>query len=300
MVQEPSVILRMSRILIITYTMYLLTWYFEVPERIWCLISIWFVMLDYHTVGGVLKKGLYRLMGTFISGIYGLLIILISHNNVILKMLAMIPLIFWYAINYLDTGKSYILSIGAVTLTIALLNDNNLSVTILRIFNVILGNIASIVMILFFFPVYASDEVNQSSAKLTQILLQICQFLQKDDANLDEFFELENHLRHDVHQMELLINEAEHEHFFTVVDYSVYKELIKLSHHMVYHFHHLLTSKKNKSDLKKIERHLEELHQGFERGMIKKKLTYDESSVLHTQLRNYEDCIEKILLRKNQ
>ncbi len=297
---ESANLLRIFRVLLTVYIMYLLTWYYEVPQRIWCLISIWLVMLDYHTVGGVLKKGLYRLMGTFISGIYGVLIIMISHNNVILKMLAMFPLIYWYAKHYIDTNRSYIFSIGAVTLTIVLLNDNNLSVAILRIFNIILANIASIIMIIVFFPKYASDELDHQSSKLTQSLINICQYLQTKDAHVEEFFRLETRLRSEMRQLEQLIDEADTEHLFSNFDHSIYKNLIKISHQMLYLLHQIFLSKKKESDLQLIEERLKELHHGFKKGSLKKTWTHDESNQLHVHLKEYEDCIEKILLRKKQ
>jgi uncharacterized membrane protein YgaE (UPF0421/DUF939 family) len=257
-------------------------------------------MVDYETVGGVLKKGLYRLMGTCISGLYGLVIIYFSHNNVIIKMLAMIPLTFWYAKHYLDTPQSYILTIGVVTLTIALLNDNNLSVTILRIFNVILGNVATIIMIFIFFPTYAADQLNQSSLKVTQVLLEICQLIQKKDPNIEEFFKLEAKLGQEVNKVGQLISEAQHEHPFSHHDFSVYQELVLLSRRIVYLFHSILITRKNLSEVKVIEKRLKEMQEGFEKGRLEKTFTHDESSHLQMHLKNYEDCIEKILLRKNQ
>ena len=151
--------IRAARIILANLILYLLTWYFQIPEPEWGLITIWFIMYDYTFVGGVWIKSCYRFLGTLISAIYGLLIIYFFYNNVVINMLAFIPPIFIYAYFFMDTERSYIALIGGVTLSIVLLNHNDIGAAILRVFNVILGIIMSMFMIGFFYPQYAKDAI---------------------------------------------------------------------------------------------------------------------------------------------
>lgn len=123
-----------------------------------------------------------------------------------------------------------------------------------------LGNIASILMALVFFPIFASDEVNYYSLKTTKTLLKICQYLQNHNSNFEVFFELETQLRGEFKDMSVLINEAEHEHPFSNHDYSAYRELIQLGKQMAYLFHNVLITKEYHGDLKIIETRLQNAH----------------------------------------
>ncbi len=152
-------IIRTIRLVLTCFLLFLITWYYEIPEKIWSLITVWFVMSEYSSVGGVLKKGLFRFLGTFLSAVYSMIIVYAFSNNVVMNIIAFAIGVFIYAYYFMDGDKMYIATIGSVTLTIALLNINQLDVAILRTFNIIIGIIGSIFMIRFFYPQYARDEI---------------------------------------------------------------------------------------------------------------------------------------------
>lgn len=139
--------------------LFLLTWYYQLPEREWSLITVWFVMSEYTAVGGVLKKSFYRFAGTFLSALYGMIIIYFFDNNVMINILALTAGVFFYMHYFIEGEKTYIGVIGCVTLTIVLLNHNDLDAALLRSFNIIIGILASVFMIRFFYPRYAYDNV---------------------------------------------------------------------------------------------------------------------------------------------
>lgn len=169
-------IIRGTRLSITCIGLFLLTWYFQVPEREWSLVTVWFVMLEYSYVGGVLKKGLFRFLGTLFSGLYGLCVVYYFNNNVIINMVALSIGVFVYAHYFLDSDKNYIAVIGCVTLTIVLLNHNALDAAILRTLNISIGILASLFMIYFFMPEYARDEI---MIRQFQMLDSITQLLQQ-------------------------------------------------------------------------------------------------------------------------
>lgn len=150
--------IRATRLILANLILYLITWYYQIPEREWALITVWFVMYDYTYVGDVWLKSWYRFLGTIFSALYGLIIIYFFYNNVVIKMLAFIPAIFIYAYFFMDTKRAYIAIIGGVTLSIILLNHNDIGAAILRVFNVILGILMSMFMMRFFYPQYADKQ----------------------------------------------------------------------------------------------------------------------------------------------
>lgn len=147
--------IRTWRLALTCIFLFLITWYLEVPESSWTLVTIWFVMYEYSTVGGVLNKSKARLLGTFLSVLYGSMIVYFGDNNPVLDILALIPGLFIYSYFFMGTDKTYVGTIGAVTLTIILLNYNDLNTAILRILNVVIGIVGSALMIRFFYPQYA-------------------------------------------------------------------------------------------------------------------------------------------------
>ncbi len=146
--------------------LFLLTWYYQVPESAWCLVTIWFVMYEYNTVGGVYTKSLLRFSGTALSAIYGMVIIYFCANNPLINTIALVPGLFVYTYFFMGGDKTYIGTIGAVTLTIVLLNYNDVDSAILRVFNVILGIIGSMFMIRFFYPQYARNLIIETLSTL--------------------------------------------------------------------------------------------------------------------------------------
>lgn len=149
--------IRTWRLAITCVFLFIISWYFEIPESSWSLVTIWFVMYEYTTVGGVLNKSLLRFTGTILSALYGVLIIYFCGNNPIINIAALIAGLFLYSYFFMGSEKSYTGTIGAVTLTIVLLNYNNIDVAMLRVMNVVIGIVASVFMIRFFYPQYARN-----------------------------------------------------------------------------------------------------------------------------------------------
>lgn len=174
--------IRISRLILTCLVLFLITWYYKLPEREWSLITIWFVMSEYTTVGGVLKKSAYRFSGTALSAIYGMIIIYCFDNNVIMNIVAMAAGVFFYMHYFLEGEKTYVGVIGSVTLTIVLLNHNDLDAALLRTFNIMIGILASVFMIRFFYPSYARDTVIQEQLYFVdQFITQLTTYL--DDRN---------------------------------------------------------------------------------------------------------------------
>lgn len=149
--------IRTWRLALTCIFLFLFSWYYEIPESSWSLVTIWFVMYEYTTVGGVLNKSMLRFSGTMLSAFYGITIIYFCANNPVINIAALIAGLFCYTYWFMGNEKTYTGTIGAVTLTIVLLNYNDINVAILRVFNVMLGIITSVLMIRFFYPQYARN-----------------------------------------------------------------------------------------------------------------------------------------------
>lgn len=152
-------LIRATRLWLTAMILFFITWYYSLSESAWSLITIWFVMYEYTTVGGVFTKSFYRFAGTALSGAYGLMIIYFFDNNAIINLIAMLPAVFLYTYYFMDTDKIYIAVIGSVTLTIVLINYNDIDVAVLRTYNIFIGILGSMFMIRFFLPQYAKDKL---------------------------------------------------------------------------------------------------------------------------------------------
>lgn len=86
-------------------------------------------------------------------------------------MMALVPGLFVYSYFFMGGERTYIGTIGAVTLTIVLLNYNDVDTAIIRVFNIILGIFGSMLMMRFFYPNYARDQV---IATLANFLDEFC------------------------------------------------------------------------------------------------------------------------------
>ncbi len=166
-------IIRTWRLALTCIFLFTLTWYYKIPEPGWSLITIWFVMYDYSTVGGVLNKSMLRFIGTGLSALYGIVIVYCCGNDPVINILALVAGLFLYNYWFMNGEKAYIGTIGCVTLTIALLNYNDVDAAILRIFNVILGILTSVFMICFFYPQYARKSVMEQQALWLDGLLEV-------------------------------------------------------------------------------------------------------------------------------
>ncbi len=152
---SSSEYIRLIRIIVTIIITYLITLYAQIPERIWSLITVWFVMIDYEYIGGVIHKSSLRLVGTVFSAIYGILVVYLFDNVILINMLAMSTFVFWFAHRFMDQDDSYALTIACVTVTIILFDFNDISVGLIRLFNIVIGTVISLVMMYVFHPQYA-------------------------------------------------------------------------------------------------------------------------------------------------
>ena len=159
-------IIRTLRLSLTCIFLFLMTWYYQVPESAWSLITIFFVMYEYDTVGGVFTKSVLRFTGTTLSAVYGVIIVYFCANNPLINIIALVPGLFFYAYFFMGGDKTYIGTIGAVTLTIVLLNYNDIDSAIVRVFNIIIGIAASMLMMRFFYPKYARNSILETQSNL--------------------------------------------------------------------------------------------------------------------------------------
>lgn len=178
-----EVTIRSCRLALTSIILFAITWYYQTPERAWALITVWFVMLEPNTVGGGYLKSLYRFAGTFLSALYGLIIIYTCGNNPVINIIAFLCGLVVYVECFIDTSKVYIAVIGTVTLTIVLLNHNDIQTAVLRTFNIFIGIAASMLMIKFFYPSYARDKlINIDIDCIVQLTIILEQILKEDAA----------------------------------------------------------------------------------------------------------------------
>lgn len=170
---DKGKIIRTWRLALTCTFLFLISWYYQIPESSWSLVTIWFVMYEYNTVGGVLNKSKLRFWGTIISALYGITIIYWCGNDPIINILALIVGLFFYTYWFMGNDKTYTGTIGAVTLTIVLLNYNDIELAILRALNVIIGIIASVFMIQFFYPQYAKNFLREMQITWFNQLLEL-------------------------------------------------------------------------------------------------------------------------------
>ena len=204
--------IRTLRLSLTCLFVFLITWYYEVPESAWSLITIWFVMYEYNTVGGVFTKGLYRFIGTFFSAVYGMVIVYCCANNPMINMIALVAGLFVYAYYFMSGDKMYIGVIGAVTLTIVLLNYNDLDAAIVRVFNIMIGVAVSMFMICFFYPQYARNKILGTQSKYIDQLSKIVQDYLNPSKTLEtiktEFLTYESNNFEGFASFHRLVNEA--------------------------------------------------------------------------------------------
>lgn len=213
---DKGKIIRTWRLSLTCIFLFLIGWYYEIPESSWSLVTIWFVMYEYNTVGGVLNKSKLRFWGTLISAVYGIIIIYLCGNDLIINILALIAGLFFYSYWFMGSDKTYTGTIGAVTLTIVLLNYNAVELAILRAFNVILGIIVSVFMICFFYPQYSRDLLlKMQIGWLNQIIEIIKKCIDIEDKNSfdlsDQIYNLEFNFLADLSTYTRLVSEAQME-----------------------------------------------------------------------------------------
>lgn len=154
---DKTMKIRIWRLALTCVFLFLISWRLSISESSWSLITIWFVMYEYSTVGGVVRKSWLRFWGTLLSAIYGLLIVYCCGNNPWINIMALVAGLFLFGYFFMEGGRVYTGTIGAVTLTIVLLNYNDMELAVLRVFNVMIGIVASVLMMRFFYPQYARN-----------------------------------------------------------------------------------------------------------------------------------------------
>ncbi len=175
--------IRLSSALLVTF---FITWYCEVPEGIWALITCCVVLFEYTTFGGVVAKSSLRFFGTICNSMAALVVVYCFGNNPIVNLIALIIGIFINAYLFLDTTKSYTSMLGCITLTITLVNYHHLSAAILRTFNVLIGEGVCLLTFYFIFPQYARDKVIDIQVNVFSELIHILNNLLSKISSLEE------------------------------------------------------------------------------------------------------------------
>jgi uncharacterized membrane protein YccC len=170
---DSQKILRASRLSLVIIITFLTTWYFQIPEGEWALITACIVLFEYTTVGGVLTKSYLRFLATFSSAIYSIIVIYFFDNNVYVNMIAAVGGLFVYTYYFMDGKQSYVGILGSVTLTIMLFNYSNIDAAILRPFNIAIGIAIAVIVLRFFYPEYARNRVLVTHADFIEHLIQI-------------------------------------------------------------------------------------------------------------------------------
>ncbi len=223
-----------------------MTWYFQVPEGEWALITACIVLFEYTTVGGVLTKSYLRFLATFTSAIYSILVIYFFDNNPLVNIIAAIAGLFLYSYFFMDGKQSYVGILGSVTLTIMLFNYNNIDAAILRPFNIIIGIIIAVVTLRFFYPEYARDRVMKAQADFILNLIQMLQNFLDTHKTLEvvkaEYLDYENKLIAGVASFNRYIEEAKIETkkmpLFITGNISIFghaKRIYRLLSVLIYH-----------------------------------------------------------------
>ena len=115
----------------------------------------------------------------------------------------------------MGNDKAYTGTIGAVTLTIVLLNYNDINIAILRVFNVLLGIVASVFMIRFFYPQYARNFIIETQLLwLNQLIELLNNYLDLNQELLSlkaKSKEMEHTMLANLASYQRLVNEAKME-----------------------------------------------------------------------------------------
>ncbi len=173
---EKEKTIRAARLSIALFITFFITWYFEIPEGMWALITCCFVVFEFTTFGGVSKKSWMRFLATFISAIYSIFVIYLFNNNVIVNLIALMVGVFVYGYLFLDKKDVYVSVLGCVTLSLTLINYNQTALALLRPFNIALGVLICIITFKLFYPVYAKDRIMRLQF---DFLTHLCQILEK-------------------------------------------------------------------------------------------------------------------------
>jgi uncharacterized membrane protein YccC len=149
----------------------LLSHFFNFLHPLWILITIIVVMFDQATVGGTIYRGFLRIIATAFGAAIGAFILLSFNDNVIVNDVVIIAGSMLCGLIFMDSKYSYIGLLGAATFVMVLApNDGfnslvihgiNLGLPFTRVISIILGAILAILCIKYFFPQYASNNIDE-------------------------------------------------------------------------------------------------------------------------------------------
>jgi hypothetical protein len=158
-------LVRATRLSLAMLISFVYTTYVGVSNGIWVMMTCAIVLFDNPTLGGTLNKSHLRFWGTFFSTMFALLFIVVFANNVITNLIAIVIGVFLATYWFMDTQQAYAGGLITWTLPILLINNNNLREAFTRMLNVSLGILISYIMVRFFYPEYARDNLLQSLHK---------------------------------------------------------------------------------------------------------------------------------------
>lgn len=174
--------LRSARLVIAAIVGILITKLSSIQHSVWIVISIIVVLYDQSTVGGTIQKGIFRASATILSAIISIFTIYVFHNNLLINEIVSVIGIFLYGYFFMGTKKSYIGSIGGVTLAILLLSSiGDANAAISRATTIVIGVILAALTMIFFFPQYANKTKNQILVHLlSQLENRLSNFMNKN------------------------------------------------------------------------------------------------------------------------
>ena len=146
--------------------------YIGMSDGVWVVMTCAIILFDNPTLGGTINKSHLRFWGTFFAAGFSLIFIIGFANNVIINLCGIVIGTFLAAYWYMDSAQGYIGGLISWTLPIILLNNNDIKSAFLRLMNIIIGIIISYIMLRFFYPEYARDNMLKSIHK-TLIELKI-------------------------------------------------------------------------------------------------------------------------------
>lgn len=132
---------------------------FRLEHGSWALVSVVMVMGGLPHIGGVVEKGLQRLAGTILGGLFGVLVLQIPFPHEV----HFLPLLMVLSIgiaSYLSFSSRYSYSVSMFNITIVMvLGDGTLetSVAVWRSGNVLIGTCAAILISILIQPQKATD-----------------------------------------------------------------------------------------------------------------------------------------------
>lgn len=136
--------------------------YIGISDGIWVIMTCAIILFDNPTLGGTINKSHLRFWGTFFAAGFSLIFIIGFANNVIINLCGIVIGTFLAAYWYMDTAQGYIGGLISWTLPIILLNNNDIKSAFLRLINIVIGIVISYIMLRYFYPEYARDNMLRS------------------------------------------------------------------------------------------------------------------------------------------